>query len=53
MDFGKVQSGPGVCMEKGGSDYNVLQPGVNVRGLSSVCLNQTHLPSLPDSSDWE
>ena len=53
VDFGKVLIGPGVCVGKGGSDHNVLRPGVNVRSLSSVGLNQTHLASLPDSSDWE
>ena len=53
VDFGKVLSGPGVCVGKGGSDCNVLWPGVNVRGLSSVGLNRTHLALLPDSSDWE
>ena len=53
VDFGKVLSGPGVSVGKGGSDCNVLQPGVNVRGLCSVGLNRTHLPLLPDSSDWE
>ena len=53
MDFGKVLSGPGVCVGKGGSDCNVLWPDMKVRGLSSVGLNQTHLPLLPDSSDWE
>ena len=51
MDFEKVLSGPGVCVGKGGSDCNVLQPGV--QGLGSVGLNHTHLALLPDSSDWE
>ena len=53
VDFGKVLSGPRVYVGKGGSDCNVLWPGVKVRGLSSVGLIWTHLPSLPDSSDWE
>ena len=53
VDFGKVLSGPGVCVGKGGRDCNVLWPDMKVRGLGSVGLNRTHLPSLPDSSDWE
>ena len=53
VDFGKVLSWPGVCVGKGGSDCNVLWPGVKVRGLLSVGLSRTHSPSLPDSSDWE
>ena len=51
--FGKVLSEPGVCVEKGVSDCNVLQPGMNLRCLSSVGLSHTHLALLPDSSDWE
>ena len=53
MDFGKVLSWPRVCVGTGGCDCYVLWPGVNVRGLGSVGLNQTHLPLLPDFSDWE
>ena len=52
-DLGKVLSWPGVSVGKGGSDCNVLRPGVSVRGLRRVGLNWTHLPLLPDCSDWE
>ena len=53
VDFGKVLSGPGVFVGKGRSDCNVLWPDMKVRDLHSVGLNRTHLPLLPDSSDWE
>ena len=53
VNFGKVLSGFGVCVEIGRNDCNVLQPGMNLRCLSSVGLSHTHLALLPDSSDWE
>ena len=53
VDFGNVLSGPEVCVGKGINDSFTLWPGVNVRGLSGVGLNQTQLILLPDSSDWE
>ena len=53
MNFGKVLSWPVVSVGRGRSDCYVLWPGAKVRGLLSVGLNRTHLPPLPDSSDWE